>query len=68
MGVVHDKKFLDETFEEVKREFVARDYSLVNQNCNHFAEALCLKLLGVRIPCYINRLANAGGWLKFLLP
>ena len=68
MGVVHDQKFLYATLDELKRNFVAKEYSLVSQNCNHFADALCWRLLGKRIPSYINRLARVGSWVKFILP
>lgn len=68
IGVVHDQKFLYKTLNELKTEFVANEYSLIAQNCNHFAEALCLRLLGKRIPSYINRLARMGNWVKFILP
>ena len=68
MGVVQDQKFLYATLDELKRTFVAKEYSLVSQNCNHFADALCWRLLGKRIPSYINRLARVGSWVKFILP
>jgi hypothetical protein len=52
----------------VKREFKANEYSLIGQNCNHFSERFSLRLLGRRIPSFINRLARAGTWVNFLLP
>ena len=68
MGVVNDSKLLYTILEETRRQFIAKDYSLVSQNCNHFADALCQRLLGKRIPSYINRLARMGSWCKFILP
>ena len=49
-------------------EFKARDYSYVGQNCNHFTDEACMRLLGKRIPLFINRLARIGNWIRFLLP
>ena len=68
MGVVHDTKFLYNTLEETKQQFKAREYSLVSQNCNHFSDALCQRLVNRRIPAYVNRLARLGSWIKFILP
>eukprot|EP01088_Endostelium_zonatum_P015295 TRINITY_DN3686_c0_g1_i1.p1 TRINITY_DN3686_c0_g1~~TRINITY_DN3686_c0_g1_i1.p1 ORF type:complete len:296 (-),score=70.01 TRINITY_DN3686_c0_g1_i1:83-970(-) len=44
-----------------KDEFVGKNYHLTNKNCNHFSDALCMKLLNKHIPGWINRLANVGG-------
>ena len=59
---------MQQTMDELKREFAAKEYSLVSQNCNHFADALCMRLLGKRIPSFVNRLARIGSWIKFILP
>ena len=68
IGVVHDMKHLVSTMDEAKGKFKARDYSLVSQNCNHFADYLCQRLVGKRIPSFVNRLARIGSWVKFILP
>jgi hypothetical protein len=44
------------------------DYNLVKRNCNHFADALVWRLLKVRLPGYVNRLADCGNFCSCLLP
>ena len=44
------------------------DYNLVRKNCNHFANALCWRLLRKTIPAHVNRLADLGSYLSCLLP
>jgi hypothetical protein len=61
-------KKVHQVIKELRMEFIANEYSLVSRNCNHFAEELSMRLLGKRLPSYINRLANAGEWIKFALP
>ena len=68
MGVVTDTNKLYRTLDQLKEEYKAREYSLVSQNCNHFADELCRRLLNKRIPSFINRLARIGSWVKFILP
>ena len=68
IGTVKDINKVYETLNEVKAEFKANEYSLIHKNCNHFAEELCLRLLGKALPSYINRLARMGTWVSFLLP
>ena len=68
IGTYDDSKKLNQVLNEVKREFIASEYSLIGQNCNHFSEEFCKRLLGKRIPSYINRLARMGSWVNFLLP
>lgn len=36
-------------------------YDLFKRNCNHFADALCVKLVGKHIPEWVNKAANAVG-------
>jgi len=68
MGTVHDYKRVYEVLDEVKAEFRANEYSLIGQNCNHFSQAFCSRLLEKDIPSYINRLARMGSWVSFILP
>jgi len=49
-------------------QFGPNDYHLIHRNCNHFANALCWKLLGKTIPGYVNRLAEVGSCCSCLLP
>ena len=45
---------------QMKREYTARSYNLMSRNCNHFSNAVCMKLLNKPIPAHLNRLANTG--------
>lgn len=49
-------------------QFGPEDYNLIRRNCNHFANALCWKLLGTTIPPFINRMADIGKCCSCLLP
>jgi len=44
------------------------EYNLVKRNCNHFCDALVLKLLKIRLPGYVNRWADLGNCCSCLLP
>jgi len=52
-----------QTVKELAREWKGQEYDLVNHNCNDFCEALSIKLLGVGIPAWVNRLARFGAGL-----
>lgn len=54
--------------DELRDNFGPDDYHLVRRNCNHFANALCWKLLNKTIPGYVNRLADIGVCCSCLLP
>ena len=41
MGVCTDFSRVYNVLEKVKEKFKANEYSLINQNCNHFSEAFC---------------------------
>jgi hypothetical protein len=53
---------------KVSERFKANEYSLINQNCNHFTEAFLTQAVGKKLPSYVNRLAKAGSWVQFMLP
>ena len=42
--------------------------NILSRNCNHFAGALCVKLVRKTTPAYINRLADIGNCLSCLIP
>lgn len=50
---------------QLRSEFSPGSYSLPTKNCNHFAEAMAHKLVGVGIPSHINRIANLGAKMMF---
>ena len=62
-------KELNKALDDLRSEgFGNRDYNLVKRNCNHFSNALSLKLLQRPIPPHINRLADIGNCCSCLLP
>jgi hypothetical protein len=53
---------------DLRDAFPPDEYNLIRKNCNHFAAALCWRLLRKRIPGYVNRLADLGVCCSCLLP
>lgn len=49
-------------------KFGPADYNIIRNNCNHFANALCLKMVKKPAPGYINRLADIGNCCSCLIP
>ena len=49
-------------------KFGPNDYNILQNNCNHFAQALVWNLLQKPIPVWINRLANLGACCGCLIP
>jgi deubiquitinase DESI2 len=49
-------------------QFGPNDYDILQRNCNHFASALCGKLVQKANPAYINRLADIGSCFSCLIP
>lgn len=54
--------------DDLRSSFGPNDYNIIHKNCNHFASALCRKLVGVPIPGYVNRIAEVGACCACLLP
>ena len=54
--------------DQLKSEFSGKSYNLLLRNCNHFSNEVSLKLLGTRIPGYINRMASIGSVFKCCIP
>jgi deubiquitinase DESI2 len=48
--------------------FGPTSYHLLRRNCNHFASALCYKLLQRRIPAYVNRISALALCCDCLIP
>lgn len=63
-GSVELRKVLD----DLEEDFGPTDYNLVRKNCNHFANALCWKLLRRQIPGHVNRLADVAMCCSCFLP
>jgi len=53
---------------DLRQNFGPEDYNLVRKNCNHFANALCWRLLRKSIPGHVNRIADIGTYCACLLP
>jgi len=51
---------------ELREEFPPGSYDLLSKNCNVFSNALSLRLVGVGVPTWVNRLASTGGWFAGL--
>ena len=49
---------INKVLNEVKKKFNGNTYDVFKNNCNHFANELCMKLLNKKIPRHINRLSN----------
>ncbi|TNV75520.1 hypothetical protein FGO68_gene7765 [Halteria grandinella] len=68
LGEIKDLSKIQQTIEMVKDQFKANQYNLIQQNCNHFTEALSIALVGKRIPSYINRASRIGFFISCFLP
>ena len=53
---------------DLRDEFGPDKYNVLLKNCNHFSDAFCQRLIGARIPAYVNRMANIGSCFSCLLP
>ncbi|MED6145191.1 hypothetical protein PIB30_022788 [Stylosanthes scabra] len=54
--------------EKLAKEFSGNTYHLIQKNCNHFCEDICLRLTGRPAPRWINRLARIGFLCNCVLP
>ena len=68
LGTARDIIEVNRILHQIKSEFKANEYSLIHKNCNHFAEELCMRILGKGLPVYINRPARLGTLFSFILP
>ena len=59
---------LRKALDDLRIAFGPNDYNIIRKNCNHFANAMCFKLLGKAAPGYVNRLADVGVCCDCLLP
>lgn len=48
------------TVARLRLRFAPGSYDILEQNCNHFSDALCRALLDKGIPSWVNRLARTG--------
>eukprot|EP00919_Chromeraceae_sp_WS-2016_P058324 GHVR01138635.1.p1 GENE.GHVR01138635.1~~GHVR01138635.1.p1 ORF type:complete len:230 (-),score=68.75 GHVR01138635.1:262-906(-) len=54
--------------DRLRDKFHGDSYDLIEQNCNHFSNALCMRLLDKGIPSYINRAACVGKFCSCFVP
>jgi deubiquitinase DESI2 len=59
------KTFVDALGDE---KFGPNDYHILRNNCNHFANEFCRKLVNKPLPGYINRMADIGNCCSCLIP
>ncbi|KAG2423500.1 hypothetical protein HXX76_015248 [Chlamydomonas incerta] len=49
-------------------DYKGTNYHLLQRNCNHFANDLCVQLVGKEAPTWVNRLAGLAVMLHCLIP
>ncbi|KAA6418649.1 MAG: hypothetical protein FRX49_07508 [Trebouxia sp. A1-2] len=54
--------------QEMGEQYKGNAYHLLQRNCNHFSNDLCVKLTGQPAPLWINRLAGMAVMLHCLIP
>ncbi|XP_057445612.1 deSI-like protein At4g17486 isoform X2 [Lotus japonicus] len=54
--------------ENLASEYHGDTYHLISKNCNHFTNDVSCRLIGKRIPGWVNRLARLGSLCSCLLP
>lgn len=53
---------------ELGRKYRGDAYNLFSNNCNHFCNEACIKLTGMPIPRWVNRLARIGLFCNCMVP
>ena len=56
------RKKLQEILSILQEQFIGNQYDLLSRNCNHFSAEFAKKLIGRKIPNYINRIATIGSF------
>jgi hypothetical protein len=59
---------VQQAVQELGQEYKGNRYHLLQRNCNHFSDHLCVKLTGMHPPVWVNRLAGLAVMLHCLLP
>ncbi|CAL5222488.1 g4862 [Coccomyxa viridis] len=59
---------VQEVVQQLGSEYKGTAYHLLERNCNHFSNELCMKLTGKPAPSWVNRLAGMAIMLHCLLP
>lgn len=61
-------KDVREFMEKLAQEYAGNTYHLIQKNCNHFCNDVCVRLTGKSIPRWVNRLARLGFLCNCVLP
>lgn len=59
-----DPREVRKVMEELAGDYKGISYNLITKNCNHFCNDACVRLTGITIPHWINRLARIGTFYK----
>ncbi|DBA65908.1 TPA: hypothetical protein ACH3X2_002933 [Trebouxia sp. C0005] len=59
---------VQQAVQEMGEQYKGNAYHLLQRNCNHFSNDLCVKLTGQPAPLWINRLAGMAVMLHCLIP
>lgn len=57
-----------EFIEAMASDYHGNTYHLISKNCNHFTDDISQRIIGKRIPGWVNRLAKLGALFSCLLP
>ncbi|QCD99298.1 hypothetical protein DEO72_LG7g579 [Vigna unguiculata] len=57
-----------ELMERMAEDYSGNTYHLIQKNCNHFCDDVCVKLTGKSTPRWVNRLARLGFLCNCVLP
>ncbi|CAJ2675050.1 desi-like protein at4g17486-like protein [Trifolium pratense] len=61
-------KEVREFMEKLAEVYAGNTYHLIQKNCNHFCNDVCVRLTGKSIPRWVNRLARIGFLCNCVLP
>ena len=59
---------IEHIIQEAGKKFLGTSYNLLSNNCNHFTNYLCEKLIGKAAPAWLNRAAGIGIALPCVVP
>ena len=51
---------IEDVVDALLPDFQPSSYNVLRRNCHHFSDELCFRLLGRRLPSWINRAARVG--------
>ena len=57
---------INKILNEVKKKYIGNTYDVFKNNCNHFTNDLCMRLVNKKIPKHVNRLSNFSSLFRCL--